>query len=270
MATKEEIQILENIKEYNQLMKNSIEGPNCIDPKICRGDCCHIHIDIPKILVEYYLDNNLATIEDFERGNIFSFRIAVRASDSKCVFYCEEINGCKLHFSGMKPPQCWIYPTGFSNEETEDKKMDPNGTIACKKIGGWRINDEKKTQKASELLKIYTEFSESEFINENISKPIKIRLENLKEKLIKCAPKEIAGIQDSYSEYQPLSAEGFCLRLKKHCEMKENAHNCSFFSCNKICDLVAKKICEDLPAQLLKYIEKNGPKKEYSFFELWS
>jgi hypothetical protein len=54
-------------------MASAIQGPNCIDEKICHGDCCHIHIDIPRILANYYIEHNLAIKENFIRGEIFSF-----------------------------------------------------------------------------------------------------------------------------------------------------------------------------------------------------
>ncbi|GAG76255.1 unnamed protein product, partial [marine sediment metagenome] len=36
------------VQQFNSLMKSAIEGPSCIDPHICKGDCCSIKIDVPK------------------------------------------------------------------------------------------------------------------------------------------------------------------------------------------------------------------------------
>jgi len=135
------------IRKYNNLMKSSIIGPNCIDPEICRGDCCSIKIDIPKVLAKEYIKREYATKEDFIRSDIFSFQLRFNEKTGKCFLFDKEINGCKVHNSGIKPPQCWIYPTGFSNPEGKE--------ISCKKTKGWKITNSENLKQAEKLLNYY-------------------------------------------------------------------------------------------------------------------
>ena len=169
--------MLKKVNQYNLLMKNAIEGPNCINPKICLADCCHIMIDVPKFLAEYYTENDLATKEDFSRGDLFSFKINVTPANSKCVFYDKELNGCSLHSTMHKPPQCWIYPTGFSNDPGEEKSFADDGTIKCKKASGWKIIDVTKTKEAKRIFDDYVAYCENEFAQETVKERIKERLE---------------------------------------------------------------------------------------------
>ncbi|MEJ2252257.1 MAG: hypothetical protein P8Y97_21665, partial [Candidatus Lokiarchaeota archaeon] len=48
--------IIDLIEEFNSLMSSAISGPNCIDKDVCRGDCCSIEIDIPKVLAKRYIE----------------------------------------------------------------------------------------------------------------------------------------------------------------------------------------------------------------------
>ena len=134
------------IKKFNYLMKSAIKGPNCTDPSICHGDCCSIKIDVPKILAEEYIKRGYAKKKDFTRSNVFSFQLRFEDKTGKCFLFNKEINGCLVHNTGIKPPQCWIYPTSFSNTF--------NVEIQCKHASGWKIIDSKKTKTAEKLLKI--------------------------------------------------------------------------------------------------------------------
>lgn len=262
--------ILTIIREFNSLMASAIQGPNCIDEKICHGDCCHIHIDIPKILAEYYIDNKLATKDDFIRGEIFAFALAVRPENSKCVFYDKQLNGCLLHSSGMKPPQCWIYPTGFNNEIGEEKQFADDGTIKCKRSSGWWVKDTDKTKKAHQLLQDYIKYSEHELLEENSQSKIKERFNSLRVSFSKTAPKKIAGLVDQWDHFSPLYAEGTCLKLKRYCDrINHKDQQCIFLECNKVCDDVLNHLVEDLEKEIIEYIKKNGPKQTYSFYDLW-
>ena len=155
--------LLNIIKEFNQIMSSSVMGPDCTDHEICHGDCCHIKIDIPKLLAVYYTNIGVADPENFERGDVFAFNLAVDPRNSKCFFYSRSINGCSLHRTLMKPLHCWIYPTGFSNAPSEEKKISDDGTISCKKTNGWMVTNEVKAQKAFELLQDYVKYCRKEF-----------------------------------------------------------------------------------------------------------
>ncbi|MCP4761864.1 MAG: hypothetical protein GY870_08780 [archaeon] len=262
--------IFKKIGMFNELMSTAISGPNCLDNSICHADCCHIQIDVPKLLAQYYLDNFLASENDFIRGDTFSFKINVTTKNAKCVFFNKEINGCSLHSSGMKPPQCWIYPTGFNNYPSEDKKFDIDGTIMCKKASGWKVIDEEKCKNAQEILKEYIDFCEKEFQEENSDEQIINRLGNIANELILFSPKSIAGIKDSWSKFQLLSAEGISLKIKRLCEIQQKkGKNCVFLDCNNICSEIAEELSSKLKVDILKYLKENNKKENYSFYDLW-
>ena len=65
----------ELIKEFNDLMRTAIGGPDCTNPLICQGDCCSIQIDVPKVLAKEYIKRKIAKKEDFIRSDIFSFKL---------------------------------------------------------------------------------------------------------------------------------------------------------------------------------------------------
>ena len=136
----------EIIERYNFLMNSAIEGPNCLD--VCNGDCCSIKINIPKILAEEYIKRGFAIKKDFIRSDVFSFKLRFDEKKGKCFLFDKNIKGCSVHNSGIKPPQCWIYPTKFSNPDNKE--------ISCKRVKGWKINDSEKTKEAEKLLKYYT------------------------------------------------------------------------------------------------------------------
>ena len=262
--------ILEIVNEYNFLMKDAIVGPNCIDPRICHADCCHIQIDIPRVLAEYYIEKGFATKKDFTRGNLFSFHINIKPSNSKCVFYDRELNGCSLHKTMHKPPQCWIYPTGFSPEPGEEKQFAENGSIRCKKTSGWKIIDVQKTNKAKLLFDEYVEYCENEFIRETLRDRIKKRLESVFSKMEDCAPKSIAGVIDGWDHFSILKAEGISLKLKSLCDQIPEA-NCTsdYMECTHVCDEIIDLLRRDLLDNVIYYIETKGAKSSYSFLELW-
>lgn len=265
---------LDIIREFNKLMKSSITGPNCIDPALCNADCCHIHIDIPKFLAEYYLNKGLATKDCFIRGDVFSFALAVTRSNAKCVFYDKDLNGCSLHSSGMKPPQCWIYPTGFSNEPGEEKRFAPDGSITCKKAGGWKVTDLESAKKAELIFKRYVEICISEFIDQNsednISNRLKKMFDSLSERIRsgeKLPPNKIAGIVDKWDTFDFLQAEGFSFSMKKFCKANPDCKQ-EFMECSGLCMQILPILFSKIEQLLDNFIKKNGPKREYSFFEL--
>jgi Fe-S-cluster containining protein len=264
-------EILRLVREYNILMKEAVTGPNCIDPQICHADCCHIMIDLPKILADYYLKNGYAKKQDFVRGDLFSFKIAVNSMNAKCAFYDKSLNGCRIHQTMHKPPQCWIYPTGFSPELGEDKKFAEDGSIQCKKVSGWKIIDRKKTNSAKELFDTYVEFCEKEFIIETSKENIKQRLEAVFTELENFAPKSVAGVIDGWDHFSILASEGISLKLKTICnDIPKESCACDYMECKKVCKQVIEKLRHNLLEEIMKYIESKAPKTSYSFLELWS
>ncbi|MHA1339924.1 MAG: hypothetical protein ACTSRZ_15605 [Promethearchaeota archaeon] len=296
MQSNDFLDILNKIREYNELMSSAIEGPSCIDPNVCHGDCCHIQIDIPKILAEFYIKNGWATKNHFERGNVFSFMIAVRERDSKCVFFDDKLNGCSLHATKMKPPQCWIYPTGFDIDIESKNKNDDNirysfnnfeynnesvtktNYFKCKRAEGWKIIDQNKTQRAKQILKEYINFSLAEFVEEHSEQNLRARIEHLRETLSNEKPSSIAGIKDSWDGFIPLYAEGKTLALKKICErfcektsnkkknIKKNINNFrtiqisnfmeTYMNCTRICNRVVNYIVEHCQKKIISNINK--------------
>ncbi|TFG00549.1 MAG: hypothetical protein EU541_01995 [Promethearchaeota archaeon] len=257
------------IKKYNKLMKAAIKGPDCIDPAICRGDCCSIHIDVPKILAEKYIEFRYINKREIIRSNIFAFKLALNPQTYKCVLFDKKINGCSVHNSGIKPPQCWIYPTKFSN---------PNGKeISCKRVSGWKIIDKEKTKKAEKLLEHYKFLCLLEARNELKliqNRILRAEQESLIKQIQEFKPSELGGFRDGWDVIEPLSAEGISLQLKKFC-LKHNPE-CkylpeSFMECNQICKKIANTLIGFLKENLYNYIKVCGADDcgEYPFFKLF-
>lgn len=237
-------------------MKGAIEGPNCTDPSICHGDCCSIKIDVPKILAQEYIRRGFAKRTDFIRSNVFSFHLRFDEKTGKCFLFEKTINGCSVHHTGIKPPQCWIYPTNFSNPDEND--------IECKRASGWRIIDPNKARKAEKLLEEFIDLCKMEA--KKSKKKILKRLKHKKHKLIKklqtFPPSELGGVKDTWDHFEPLSAEGYSLQLKKFC--KEKKKKCKyledndFLSCPAICEIIAKEFVEFIKNHINEYIKLMG------------
>lgn len=254
----------EIIERYNYLMSSAIEGPNCLD--VCNADCCSIKIDVPKILAQEYIKKGYATKEDFIRGDVFSFKLRFDDEEGKCFLYNKKINGCLVHNSGIKPPQCWIYPTKFSNPDNKE--------ISCKRAKSWRIFDSEKTKEAERLLNYYTFLCQLEAKKE--LKEIKKRFNDnssrnhLIELLKLTPPSQLAGFKDTWDFITPLSAQGVSLQMKKFCEKYNNNCNNDFLKCSSVCDKVIQGLLDFLQQNLYRFVQKNGPDNEgsYPFFKL--
>jgi len=258
-------------------MKSAIEGPNCIDPQICRGNCCSIKIDVPKILAEEYIKRGYANRRDFIRSNIFTFQLRFNEKTGKCFLFDKEINGCSIHKSGIKPPQCWIYPTGFSNPN--------NNEISCKKSSGWKIINIAKAKEAEKLLQKYIFLcnieakKELRLIRERLgyidNRNSKFKLKLLKEELMSIAPSHLGGFKDFWDRITILSAEGLSLQMKKFCFLyNENCKHLvdNFLDCTIICEVVADKLIEFLIENLYPYIKEKGQDTygDYPLFKLFA
>ncbi len=249
------------VKKFNLLMKESITGPSCVNPDICHGDCCSIKIDISKVLAKEYIKRGYASKDDFPRSNTFSFRLRFDDSKGKCFLFDENINGCSVHQSGIKPPQCWIYPTNFSNASNKD--------IKCKKVGGWKIIDQERTQKAQKILgkiiflcklearkelrSILERLGQDKSMNTSKNKKIVLN------KIQKGAPKNFAGLKDGWDHFDVLRAEGLSLQLKKICKKNcEKKSTEEYLSCSGICERTAEDIFRIYANNIMKYINVFG------------
>lgn len=250
--------ILELVREFNTLIKNSIDGPNCIDPNICDGNCCFIHIDIPKELVDYYREKGYASQNHFQRGATFTYEIKVDLDTLRCVFYNRKINGCSLHQTGMKPPQCWVYPTGL-DPETEK--------TTCKKSSGWKITDENAVKRCKEILEEYVHLSKQEAVSLNSPDFL---VSKILDSLIQDAgilkPSEIAGIVLEEEIFKVLRGEGFNLGLKSLCDKQQCEFN--YFECQKVCPSIEQLLLIGLRKALINYLVSNPFKREYTLLEL--
>ncbi len=255
------------VRKYNTLMKEAIEGPNCIDPEICRGDCCSIKIDVPKLLAKEYVKREYATKKDFVRGDVFTFQLRFNDKTGKCFLFDKSINGCSVHSSGIKPLQCWIYPTKFANPENFD--------IKCKKIGGWKIVNPEKAKEAEELLQKFVSLCEIEAQDE--SNMISKRIEDTPTKKILdgLAPSNLGGLRDAWDHFEVLSAEGislqmkdFCFRFNKECRFNPD----DFLNCKNICDNVAEGIVLFYKMNISDYIKSEGlsPDGEYPLIRIFN
>ncbi|MFX0031828.1 MAG: YkgJ family cysteine cluster protein [Candidatus Hodarchaeota archaeon] len=258
-------------------MKSAIKGPDCTDPNKCRGNCCSIKIDVPKVLAEEYINRNYASKEDFIRSDVFSFELRFNEETGKCFLFDLELNGCKVHNSGIKPPQCWIYP--FSNFPNPYRVL-----ISCKKLSGWQIINLEKTLEAEKLLEKYNFLCKLEAKAE--IKNIKNRLdcnskreeykkeELLVQLLMEVTPSKLGGFIDKWDNFDILLAEGFSLQMKKFC-LKYNS-SChllpnDFFECKGICKEIANRLVLFLRQNLLDFIELHGPDTsgEYPLYKLF-
>ena len=250
--------ILELVREFNYLVKDAISGPNCIDPNVCHGDCCFIHIDISKILAQHYIDKGWASKEDFRRGSTFSFEINVDLERLRCMFFSKEINGCSLHMTGMKTPQCWVYPTGLDPDKVN---------TSCKKADGWFINDPVSIKKAKGVLDDYVLLCRAEAIEENSPDMIMQRLQALPtEKFDTITPSSIAGVKDNWDNFDILIGEGYNLGVRSFCS--EVGCDFEYFECPVVCEHLKKKLIKFLSEKLPLFIQSNGFKSEYTFMEL--
>jgi hypothetical protein len=254
------------VSEFNDLMKSSIEGPNCINPNICKGDCCSIKIDISKVLAKEYITRGYANKNDFIRSSVFSFCLRFDDKMGKCFLFDKTINGCKVHDSGIKPPQCWIYPTNFSNPKNKE--------IDCKRASGWKIIDSVKTREAEILLKKYVFLCELEAKKELKRIINRTGGGKLKKDLSGIAPSHLGGFRDTWNRFKTLPAEGVSLQLKKFCH-KYNK-DCeilskNFLECSNICDKIADKLIDFLQYNIYNFIKCEGADTEgkYPFYKLF-
>ncbi len=252
--------ILNAVEKFNSLIKGSIDGPNCIDRNVCLGDCCFIQIDVPKALAQFYIDKGWAKEEDFARGDIFSFHINVDLRRLKCVFFDHDLNGCSLHLTGMKPPQCWVYPTGLDLDDIKSK---------CKKAEGWNVIKSEHIEAAKEVLDTYVSLCRQEFNKENSKSNIEKRIrETIIREIMDIPPRNISAIEDRWNEFKIIKDQGYNMGIKSFCNENQENCSCDFFECDSVCENVAKSIFKFLTKSLPSFILSRGAKESYSLSEL--
>jgi len=233
--------ILTVIQRYNDLMRDNTLGPDCVDPAKCRGDCCSIMIDVPRVLVELYLSQKWLAAENLRRGGPFAFRLGVSDSTAKCVFFNPRINGCGVHFTGFKPPQCWIYPIGFTK-----------GEKTCKKGYTWDIINAEKAREAEILLEDYKAFSIEE-AREEVPR-LKAGWATLRliiaGKMKTIPPSRFLGMTWGFEGLQPLDGAGFSLQIKAICTEVLPECQKHFMECPSMCERVVDTIIERYESHL--------------------
>jgi hypothetical protein len=258
----------EVIKKFNILMQSAIIGPNCLE--VCNGDCCSIKIDVPKILAEEYIKRGYSKKKDFIRSDVFSFKLRFDEEKGKCFLFDKNFKGCLVHTSGIKPPQCWIYPTNFATNFSDPKHR----IINCKKATGWEIINPEQAKEAEELLGYYVFLCQLEAKNE--VKAIKDRLNDTLAKksleiLLKSTPpRQLAGFKDTWDCITTLSAQGVSLQMKKFCKQFNKECDLNYMECESICDKIIDGLLKFLQERLFKTVQKEGPDGDgaYPFFKL--
>lgn len=249
---------IEIVRSFNSLILDTISGPDCTDPNICRGDCCFIQMHLPKSLAKELIRFNLAKKSDFIRGMTFSFQIQIDLTKLRCIFYDHKINGCALHQSQLKPPQCWLYPTGL-DPETAD--------TTCKKAGGWQIINPQKAKQLQILLDNYIILCKEEATFENSPEEIKKRLRKLMvEPFPTVPPYKIAGVIDGWDDFTFWESTGYSFAMQKFCS--KLACPKSYLHCEHACPLVLQEVCDFFNENLPQFIQENGFRRKYSLLEV--
>jgi hypothetical protein len=255
-------------------MNTAISGPDCTN--ICKGDCCSIEIDIPKILAEEYINQNLAKKKDFTRSNIFTFKLRFDYQSGKCFLFDSKINGCIVHQSGLKPPQCWIYPTKFSVDN-----VDSNNSLSCKQTSGWEIIKPLDARKAEKILEKYNQYCIEEMkeelkkITERIGTSKSPKRNNLITSLSNIPPSKLGGFIDKWDNFEILNAEGHSLQMKRFCEFYNSECQLikkNFLECDEICKKIATKLIDFLYSQINIFLNKYDapPDGKYPLYKLFN
>ena len=252
--------IIDLLKQFNQVISNTVAGPNCIDPNVCHGDCCFVHLDVPRALVQYYVDHGWAIIDNFQRGITFAFEPKMDLTTLKCPFFDPGINGCGLHFSGVKIPQCWVYPTGLDPKDVN---------VTCKRVKGWTIVDSSRANTAQQILLEYMELCKHEAADEQSLSKISKRLELIDPNaFLSLKPTQLAGIQDSWNKWSPMVENGWQLGLRSLC----NKIACSYpyLECPQVCKELNAKIIQLLEKKMPDFIRLRGYQTHILFLDLFS
>ncbi|GAB4321954.1 MAG: hypothetical protein Kow0069_26490 [Promethearchaeota archaeon] len=234
-------ELLSLVRLFNRQMRQGVRGPSCVGATRCPDDCCSIHVDVPRPLVAALA----ATGElDLERGVVragpFGHQLGVDASRVKCVLHDPETGGCRVHFSGLKPPQCFLYPTGFSR-----------GPKPCKVGRRWTFPDT-GLRKAANLtfqryLALCLEWGDRERsrLAAGLQVPGRGETAELQGKVAVLPPRMVAGLRLTSAGLVPLMAEGTSLSVRRFCATTSEGTCGStgeFLSCRRTCAPVASAV----------------------------
>ncbi len=250
--------ILQVVKKFNEVIRDTINGPNCLDRDICLGECCFVQLPLPKCLASYYIQRGWADASFFKRGSEFAFVMSVDLQSLRCKFFDFSLNGCSLHVSGFKAPHCWVYPTGLDGDEINH---------SCKKASGWDVTNLERLKEAKTILGEYVTLCKEEAIKENSEDQILVRLNTGSfVTLPKVSPYQMAGVQDSWDQFHILKDEGYSMGMKYFCDELHCSH--SYFQCEQVCEEAYVQFRRYFEQNLPKYIEEYGFKQEYSILDI--
>ncbi|MFX0099549.1 MAG: hypothetical protein ACFFCS_08200 [Candidatus Hodarchaeota archaeon] len=250
------------VRVFNHEMLDNVDGPNCTDLEVCSNNCCGIMIDIPDLLArKYIIDNHLKS--EIRRGDVFTWKLDINRSTSRCYFFSEKLNGCQIYVDNLdiRPPQCAVYPAGYEE-----------GATKCKSgAGPWLVKNIRKGKECKELMEIYKNYclDERERMKETLLKSIPSSLrEKFAGKLETAPPSSVAGILDTLDGFEPLSAGGKSFSFKRFCEEAKPDCNKEYLQCENVCKEASQAFNRFLLARLPLYIRENDMKEEYLLLEL--
>ncbi len=248
--------ILNLVKQINRNATALGEGPNCLDPSFCTAKCCYTSPDLPKTLVNHYIGENWATIDQFELSNTLEFRIKLNPGTKRCVFYDPKLNGCLIHTTDMKPPQCTLYP--FNEQETKH---------ICRNNYEFIFD----TAEMNSLMRIFDEYydlAKNEFRENNTEAKIRTKLEAQILPILKThKPSEIEGIREDASGFHIHSSLKLSYEGVEYC----NAISCEYYyeDCPKVCNSFLDRVIEDLISIIFSRKNKHQITDEYRLRSLF-
>lgn len=266
LETKESLtagDILKVVRVFNHEMLGNVEGPNCTDWNICPNNCCGIMIDIPDLLARKYISRNHLKPEEIRRGDVFTWKLDINRSTSKCCFFSEEIYGCRIYVDDLdiRPPQCAVYPAGYHE-----------GAKKCKSgAGPWLIKSIRKGKACKKLMEIFKNYclEERARAKDTLLERIPYSFgQDFKEELEKKKPSSIAGILDTVNGFIPLPARGMSFSFKMFCERGKPNCNKDYLECGNVCEEAGKEFIRFLLERLPIYIQEKDMKEEYILIEL--
>ncbi|MHA1683444.1 MAG: hypothetical protein ACTSUE_21070 [Promethearchaeota archaeon] len=259
--------MLELIGIFNKEMLSNVDGPNCTDATVCDDNCCSIMIDIPDFLARRYIDLHHLNAKQVRRGDAFSWVLNVDEDTSMCCYFNPRINGCQIYLDdlSLRPPQCAVYPAGYTE-----------GSLGCKSNAGpWVVKNKDIGNACKELMEIYKNYClnerkriEEEFIS-SLSELLdgSFDVDDCDEK-----PSGIAGVRDTWDGFQILHAEGKSLSFKRFCDELGGIgmQGCkqSYFECDRTCKSAFALFIEFMKETIPVHVKIHGIKENYSLMEL--
>ncbi len=241
-------EILEVISKIHQICKFSLTGPDCVDRQICDGACCRTSPDIPPVLATRLVNLGLAQEEDFVPSDFLPFRVRITADTSRCALFDPGINGCKVHFTPLKPPQCWVYPLqlddNFHTPHPSHILYTPNISHTCRK-GYQFFVDPQKLGGIRELLECYKDLTLDDVKKYQSHDSISRRVQsNLRPQLSDLSISSFLGVRVTVTGFKLLRSSGTNFLWADFCTLFkcETDYSCCRSPCPKIqdtiCDLV--------------------------------